>query len=152
VEVEGQYLDEIRDESVGQPDPVALTTDIVSAYVSNNRVPPAEMPALLSSVHAAIAGLGSAPASAEPERDRPTAAQIRRSIKPDALISFIDGKPYKTLKRHLSGHAMTIEGYRARFGLPRDYPTTAPSYSAQCSALAKSAGLGQQRRKSAQGR
>ncbi|MHB2208383.1 Ros/MucR family transcriptional regulator [Methylobacterium sp. CM6257] len=140
--MEGQYLDEIRDEGVGQPDLVALTTDIVSAYVSNNRVPPAEMPALLSSVHVAIAGLGSAPASAEPERDRPTAAQIRRSIKPDALISFIDGKPYKALKRHLTKHGMTIEEYRERYGLPRDYPSTAANYSAQRSELAQKLGLG----------
>ena len=69
----------------------------------------------------------------------PRPAQIRKSITPDALISFIDGKPYKTLKRHLTGNGMTIEQYRERFGLPRDYPSTAASYSAQRSALAKSA-------------
>ncbi|MHB2206518.1 Ros/MucR family transcriptional regulator [Methylobacterium sp. CM6257] len=110
------------------------------------------MPALISSVYSALSGLGQSGASGAPAVEKLTPAQIRKSITPDALISFMNGRPYKTLKRHLSGHAMTIEGYRARFGLPRDYPTTAPSYSAQCSALAKSAGLGQQRRKSAQGR
>ena len=107
------------------------------------------MPALLSSVHAAVAGLSSPPASVEPGPEKPTPAQIRKSIKPDALISFIDGKPYKTLKRHLTGNGMTIEQYRDRYGLPRDYPSTAASYSEQRSALAKSLGLGQQRKKAA---
>lgn len=128
---------------------VELTTDIVAAYVSNNSVPVAELPALLSSVHAAIAGLNGASASSEPKAEKLTPAQIRKSITPDALISFIDGKPYKTLKRHLTGAGMTIEEYRERFGLPRDYPTTAANYSAQRSALARSAGLGQQRRNAA---
>jgi predicted transcriptional regulator len=143
-----QIMDPSQVRREDQVDLVALTADIVSAYVSNNRVPPAEMPALLSSVHAAVAGLGSAPAvDAGPEK--PTPAQIRKSIKPDGLISFIDGKSYKTLKRHLTGNGMTIEQYRERFGLPRDYPSTAASYSEQRSALAKSLGLGQQRRKAA---
>ncbi|MGH1574763.1 MucR family transcriptional regulator [Methylobacterium sp. P31] len=142
MDVEGQHLDEVRNLSDGQPDLVTLTVDIVSAYVSNNRVPPAEMPALLSSVHAAVAGLNMAPASAEPEREKPTAAQIRKSIRPDALISFIDGKPYKTLKRHLTKHSLTLDEYRERYSLPRDYPSTAASYSAQRSELAQRLGLG----------
>ena len=70
-------------------------------------------------------------------------------MTPDALISFIDGKPYKTLKRHLSRNGLTIEQYRERFGLPRDYPSTAASYSAQRSELARALGLGQQRRNAA---
>ncbi|MGU3663546.1 MucR family transcriptional regulator [Methylobacterium sp. A49B] len=131
-------------------DLVARTADIVSAYVSNNRVPPAEMPALLSSVHAAIVGLSSPPVAADVGPEKPTPAQIRKSIKPDGLISFIDGKPYKTLKRHLTGNGLTMDQYRERYGLPRDYPSTAASYSEQRSALAKSLGLGQQRRKSAE--
>ncbi|WP_313902095.1 MucR family transcriptional regulator [Methylobacterium sp. E-046] len=143
-------LDEGSDQSEGQSDLVALTADIVSAYVSNNRVPPAEMAGLLSSVHAAITGLGSSPAVVEPRPAKPTPAQIRKSITPDALISFLDGKPYKTLKRHLTGNGMTIDEYRERYGLPRDYPAVAASYSESRSALAKSLGLGQQRRKSAE--
>ncbi|MGH1590179.1 MucR family transcriptional regulator [Methylobacterium phyllosphaerae] len=128
---------------------VELTTDIVSAYVSNNSVRPADLPALLAEVHTAIAGLISTPSSAEPKVEKPTPAQIRKSISPDALISFLDGRPYKTLKRHLSGNGMTIEEYRERFGLPRDYPSTAANYSAQRSELARALGLGQQRRNSA---
>jgi len=126
-----------------------LTADIVSAYVSNNSVPVAELPTLLSGVHAAIAGLNSAPSSAEPKVEKLTPGQIRKSITPDALISFLDGKPYKTLKRHLSGHGLTIEQYRERFGLPRDYPSTAASYSEQRSKLALALGLGNQRRAAA---
>ena len=126
-----------------------LTSDVVAAYVTKNSVRPADLPALLADVHAAIAGLNSAPASAEPKVERPTPSQIRKSITPDALISFIDGKPYKTLKRHLTGNGLTIDEYRERFGLPRDYPTTAASYSEQRSKLALALGLGQQRRNAA---
>ncbi len=68
-------------------------------------------------------------------------------MKPDALISFIDGKPYKTLRRHLTAHGLSMEEYRARYGLPNDYPSVSANYSAARSALAKGIGLGQQRRK-----
>ena len=130
-------------------DVIDLTANIVAAYVSNNSVRPADLPALLSEVHAAIAGLNGHAASAEPNVEKPTPAQIRKSITPNALISFIDGKPYKTLKRHLNGAGLSIEEYRERFGLPRDYPSTSANYSAQRSALAKAAGLGNQRRNAA---
>ena len=126
-----------------------MTANLVAAYVSNNNVPVSELPALIASVHATLAGLGNE-AVAEPTRpEKPTAAQIKKSISPDALISFIDGKPYKTLKRHLTGNGVTMEEYRARYGLPSDYPSTAANYSAQRSALAHSFGLGQKRRKTA---
>jgi len=128
-------------------DYVELTAAIVSAYVSNNPVRPADMAELLRSVHASIAGLGQGAAAEARVVEKLTPGQIRKSVTPDALISFLDGKPYKTLKRHLSGNGMTIEEYRERFGLPRDYPSTAASYSAQRSELAKSLGLGQLRRK-----
>ncbi|GJE15152.1 MucR family transcriptional regulator [Methylobacterium longum] len=130
-------------------DYVQFAADIVSAYVSNNPVRPADIAELLRSVHASIARLGQGAAAEARVVEKLTAAQIRKSVTPDALISFLDGKPYKTLKRHLSGNGMTIEEYRERFGLPRDYPSTAASYSAQRSELAKSLGLGQLRRKAA---
>ncbi|AWN43253.1 MucR family transcriptional regulator [Methylobacterium durans] len=124
-----------------------LAADIVSAFVSNNSLPVAELPALISGVYAALTGLGSEKQAAETEAaPRPTPAQVRKSITPDALVSFIDGKPYKTLKRHLSTHGLDIHAYRQRYGLPGDYPSTAANYSAQRSQLAKSLGLGQQRR------
>ena len=80
---------------------------------------------------------------------KPTPSQIRKSVTPDALISFVDGKPYKTLKRHLNGVGMTIEQYRERYSLPRDYPSTAASYSEARSKLAHSFGLGQKRKNAA---
>ncbi|MGH1572828.1 MucR family transcriptional regulator [Methylobacterium sp. P31] len=126
-----------------------MTAGLVSAYVANNPVPVSELATLIASTHAALSGLGHGAATKAPATQKLTPAQIRKSVTPGALISFIDGKPYKTLKRHLNRHGMTIEEYRARYGLPRDYPSTAASYSEQRSALAKSLGLGNQRRKAA---
>ncbi|MCJ2102694.1 MucR family transcriptional regulator [Methylobacterium sp. E-046] len=128
---------------------IEITTNIVAAYVSNNSVRPADMPTLLADVHAAIVGLNGAPDSAEPKVEKLTAAQVRKSIKPDGLISFIDGKPYKTLKRHLTGNGLTPTEYRERFGLPVDYPMTSASYSAMRAEFARSTGLGQNRQKAA---
>jgi predicted transcriptional regulator len=129
-----------------QIDFVELTADIVSAYVANNSVPVPDLPTLLSGVHAALTGLGQSTAPVEPDFKKATPAQIKKSITPDALISFIDGKPYKTLKRHLTGNGMTIEQYRQRYGLPPDYPTTASNYSAMRAEFARNAGLGHKRR------
>lgn len=107
-----------------------------------------ELPALLQVAHGALTAITCAPAPDEPSAagyssvDRKTPAEIKASITPDALISFLDGKSYKTLKRHLTTHGLDFDGYRQRFGLPADYPTVAASYSAQRSDLAKSLGLG----------
>ena len=78
-----------------------------------------------------------------PQVDRPTAAQIKKSIRPEALISFEDGKPYRTLKRHLTRLGMTPAEYREKWGLASDYPMVAPDYSARRSELAKQLGFGQ---------
>jgi len=129
-------------------DPIQLAADIVAAYVANNSVPVASLGELITNVHNAVAGLGQA--SGQPSADaveKATPAQIRKSITPDALISFEDGKPYKTLRRHLTIRGLTPEAYRAKHGLPADYPMTSAAYSAQRSELARSLGLGQQRRK-----
>jgi predicted transcriptional regulator len=135
-----------------QIDFVELTADIVSAYVANNSVPVPDLPTLLSGVHAALTGLGQTSAPVEPEFKKASPAQIKKSVTPDALISFIDGKPYKTLKRHLTGNGMTIEQYRQRYGLPPDYPTTASNYSAMRAEFARNAGLGHKRKGPAQKR
>lgn len=123
---------------------ITLTAGIVAAYVSNNTVALSELPALIKGVHDALASTSAPlqPAHAEPAV-KATAAQIRKSITPDALISFVDGKPYKTLRRHLSTHGFTVDSYKAQFGLPSDYPTVAPLYSQARSAMAKALGLGQ---------
>ena len=128
---------------------IKLTAGVVAAYVGNNRLAVADLPVLVSSIYEAFSGAG-APAPALAVADMPvklTAGQIRKSITPDALISFIDGKPYKTLKRHLNTHGLTVEAYKTKFGLPADYPTTAPAYSEARSAMAKALGLGQGGRK-----
>jgi predicted transcriptional regulator len=123
---------------------IGIVSDIVASYVCNNSVPPAEMPNLINSVYKALAAIDAPVAiteTASPSQ-KPTAGQIRKSITPSALISFIDGQPYKMLKRHLTTHGTTPDEYRATFGLPKDYPMTSSEYSQTRSGLAKAAGLG----------
>ena len=127
-----------------QFDAIDLTAEVVAAYVANNPISPSELPRLLTAVHAALLGLktGNSAPPAEPEAEKATPAQIRKSITPDALISFIDGKPYKTLKRHLGKHGLDPHAYRQRYGLPNDYPMVTSGYAKQRSDLAKALGLG----------
>ena len=123
------------------------SASIVSAYVGRNNVAASDIPGLIRTVHDTLGGLGADPAPVAPIIAKATSAQIRKSITPDALLSFEDGKPYKTLKRHLTTHGMTVAEYKAKWGLPNDYPTTAPAYSEARSAMAKALGLGQGGRK-----
>jgi predicted transcriptional regulator len=119
-----------------------LTASIVASYVESNKIAAADLASLIQSTFTALSEAGR-PAIAETEAiAKPTAAQIRKSITPDALISFIDGKPYRMLKRHLTTHGLTAKAYQERYGLPSEYPMTAPSYSAARSALATKMGLG----------
>ncbi|MGU3536648.1 MucR family transcriptional regulator [Methylobacterium sp. A54F] len=126
------------------PELIALAGDIVAAYVSNNSVPVADLPALIGSVHSALMtiSVGGVTATAPEEVEKPTPAQVRKSVSPDGIISFIDGKAYKTLKRHLASHGLDPVSYRQRYGLAADYPMVASNYAAQRSALAKQIGLG----------
>lgn len=126
---------------------IELTAEIVANYVANNVTPVSELPALIRATHDALAGIGAPPAPTVEAVSKATPAQIRKSITPEALISFEDGKPYKTLKRHLTTHGMTVAEYKAKWGLPNDYPTTAPAYSEARSKMAKALGLGQGGRK-----
>lgn len=126
---------------------IGLVADIVSAYVSNNSVPTADLPGLIATTHAAIATLGAPPTPVAEERPTP-AISVKKSITPEFLICLEDGKKFKSLKRHLrTAYDMTPEDYRARWGLPPDYPMVAPAYAEARSTLAKKMGLGQQRRK-----
>ena len=120
---------------------ITLASDIVAAYVRRQPLPATELPGLINTVHAALEGLGR-----PKEPAKRLAAEVRRSIDGDRLVSFIDGKRYGSLTRHLRGHGLTPEVYRTRFGLPADYPMIAPGYAARRSELAKASGLGQQRR------
>lgn len=118
-----------------------LTAHIVSAYVEKNRIPASELPALVASVSASVAGLGgAAPVAVE----APTpAVNPKKSVHEDHIVCLEDGKKFKSLKRHLgSEHGMTPDEYRARWGLSGDYPMVAPGYAAARSELAKKMGLG----------
>ena len=121
-----------------------LTATVVGAFVGHNTVAVTDLSALIKSTYAALAGIQSVDTVEETEEvEKPTLARIKKSITPDGLVSFLDGKSYKTLKRHLGTHGLTIKEYKDRFGLPAAYPSVAPNYSAARSAIAKSLGLGQ---------
>ncbi len=123
----------------------ALAANIVSAYVSNNSVPVGDLPGLIASVHASLERV-TAPPAPEPAKPEPI-IPIRKTVTPDHIISLEDGRPYKTLKRHLAGRGLTPEEYKRKWGLPVDYPMVAANYAAQRSQLAKDSGLGASRRK-----
>src|ERR687894_3203299 len=108
------------DETAGTPDFTALTAEVVSAYVANNSLRPADIPDLIESVHRALQGL-SAPPKAEPEKREPPVS-IRKSITPDFLISLEDGSRYKSLKRHLKGRGLTPEQYREKWACRATIP------------------------------
>jgi predicted transcriptional regulator len=127
-------------------DYIDMTVDIVSAYVTKNSVRPADLGELIASVHHTLKGLSGLAAPTVEKIEKPTPAQIKKSISPDALTSFEDGKAYKSLRRHLASRGLTPEAYRAKHGLPVDYPMTCTSYSAQRSELARITGLGSNRK------
>lgn len=122
----------------------AMTAEIVMAFVSNNTLAANDVPGLIASVHASIAGLDN-PKPVEPERPEP-AVSIRASVKHDHIVCLEDGKKLKMLKRHLATHYnLTPDQYRARWGLPADYPMVAPGYTEVRRNLAKSIGLGRKK-------
>ncbi|MBE2994251.1 MucR family transcriptional regulator [Sphingomonas sp. CFBP 13603] len=127
---------------------VELAAELTAAWLANpnTRTSADDVPAFLISMHAAVAQLSgtAAPATAEePMQTFEPAVTARKSLSsPDHIISMIDGKPYKTLRRHLSTNGLTPEEYRARYNLKSDYPMVAPSYSEARRTMAKSIGLG----------
>ncbi|MCK5930536.1 transcriptional regulator, MucR family [Fulvimarina manganoxydans] len=124
-----------------------LTAEVVAAYVSNNSLPVAELPALISDVYSAL-GRTSAPAQ-QPQAEKPKpAVPVKKSVTDDYIICLEDGKKFKSLKRHLMTHYnLTPEEYREKWDLPADYPMVAPNYAAARSRLAKQMGLGHKRRR-----
>jgi len=136
-------------ESTTSPNYIELCADIVSAYVSNNSVPTTDLPSLLNSVYAALTKTAQGQQE-EPKTELVPAVPVRKSVTPDAIICLEDGKSFKSLKRHLrTTYDMTPEQYRAKWSLPADYPMVAPNYAKARSDLAKTMGLGQQRKKGA---
>src|SRR3954470_8079426 len=129
------------------PNYIALAAEIVSAFVSHNSVPAAELPALIGAVHDALTKVVSGAVQRAPEEPKEPAVPIKRSVQPDYVICLEDGKRFKSLKRHLrTVYDLTPDQYRVKWGLPADYPMTAPNYAAARSEMAKSMGLGQKRR------
>ena len=121
-------------------DLMGLTADIVAAFVQNNPVPVAGLPDLISSVNAALSNLVQ-PAVVEQPPQKP-AVNPKKSVFPDHIVSLEDGRKFKSMKRYLAVRGMTPAEYRAKWGLPKDYPMVAPNYAAQRSEMAKSFGLG----------
>lgn len=126
---------------------IELAAEIVAAYVAHNNLPAQDLPRLIDAVFTALRGLGTEAPQEAAAGPLLTPAQIRKSITANAIVSFEDGKPYKMLRRHLAVLGLTPEAYRAKWGLPVDYPMVAASYSAKRAALAKSIGLGKGRPK-----
>ena len=125
---------------------VGLAAKIVSAFVANNSLPKADLPTLIGEVHAAFLRLSGEPAPvAEPEVLTPAVAP-KKSVTKDSIACLECGQKFKSLKRHLrTQHNLSPEHYRAKWGLPSDYPMVAPAYATTRSALAKKMGLGQRR-------
>ncbi len=129
-------------EEVSQAEVLRMTAAVVSAYVRNNPVATSEVTGLIGAVHGSLTDLNRG--TVEPEAPTP-AVPVNRSIQPDHLVCLEDGRKLKMLKRHLrTTYGMSPEEYRAKWGLPADYPMVAPNYAKQRSAFAKQIGLGTQ--------
>jgi predicted transcriptional regulator len=121
---------------------VALTRDIVAAYVANNSVPRTNLAELIVDVHTTLERLRDGKAG-EPEKKRTPSVPIKRSVLPDYIICLEDGKKFKSLKRHLiTRYGLTPDEYRAKWDLPANYPMVAPAFAAARSELARNMGLG----------
>jgi predicted transcriptional regulator len=128
---------------------IVLTADIVSAYVSNNTVSSAEIPALISQVYSALMRVSNGAAVGAPAEPLQPAVPIKRSITPEYLVCLEDGKKFKSLKRRVrTQHRMTPDQYCAKWSLPANYPMVAPNYAAARSQLTTQMGLGQHWRRS----
>lgn len=132
----------------GAADLLSLTADIVVAFLANNKLDPVAVPGVISATHAALVQLTAQQVEviSEPALVKPNRAAIRKSVTEEGIVSFLDGKTYKTLKRHLRVRGYSPDSYREEFGLPADYPIVAPEYSAVRSARAKEIGLGVKRK------
>ena len=128
-----------------------ITTEIVSAYVAKNHLRPDELVVLLKDVHRKLGELATGKAEPHAEVKPEPRVPIKKTVTPGYLISLEDGRQYKTLRRHLSKRGMTPDEYRAKWGLPVDYPMVAKDYAERRSALARSIGLGSKRVKAEQG-
>ena len=133
---------ETAEPKVAEEELLRMTADVVAAYVSNNTLPTAQLGEVINAVYNSLKSLEGQSAEPQPEPLKPAVA-IRKSVTPDYLICLEDGKKLKMLKRHLrSTYSMTPDEYRAKWGLPAEYPMVAPNYAEQRSQFAKKIGLG----------
>src|SRR4051794_6859688 len=135
-------------EQPNTPNYIELAADLVSAFVSNNPVPAAELPTLIGAVHAALTKVANGTSEPAVEAPKAPAVSVKKSVQPDYIVCLEDGKRFKSLKRHLrTVYDLTPDQYRVKWGLSADYPMTAPNYAAARSELAKQLGLGARRKK-----
>jgi predicted transcriptional regulator len=119
-----------------------LSSEIVAAYVSNNPVPVSDLPGMIKSVHATLGSLAGATPVDILTNQKP-AVPVKKSVHPEYIVCLEDGKKLKMLKRYLrSRYGLSPDDYRAKWGLPAEYPMVAPNYAAQRSEFAKKIGLG----------
>lgn len=124
-------------------DLLKLTSDIVAAYVAKNPTAAGDLPAVIRSVHATLSNLSGTPSVADPATSQRPAVPIKKSITPEYLVCLEDGKKLKMLKRYIrSRYGLSPDQYRAKWGLPQDYPMVASNYAAVRSEFAKKIGLG----------
>jgi predicted transcriptional regulator len=117
-----------------------MTSEVAAAYVSNNSLAAAQLPEVIRTIHASLAGLQPGAGASEPLTP---AVPVKKSVHDDYIVCLEDGKKLKMLKRHLrTAYGLTPEEYRQKWGLAADYPMVAPNYAAQRSAFAKKIGLG----------
>lgn len=130
----------MQDEAYPQPDATAIMTRIVAAYVTHNPLPRSELPRFIETVYRELAGVysRSKTQAVAPRLSLP----VRKSITPDYLISYEDGQQYRSLTRHLTSRGLTPDAYRAKWGLPSDYPMEAPSLSRRRAEVARLFGRG----------
>ena len=129
-------------EKLSQNELLSLTTEIVASHLSNNTVAVSDIPQLIKLVYSTLATQGVEEEKEQPEKLMP-AVPVKKSVMPEYIICLEDGKKLKMLRRHLMTHyGMTPDDYRAKWGLPADYPMVAPNYAEKRRALAKEIGLG----------
>ena len=136
---------EENDKTVASNYLLRMSVEIVSAYVSNNSIAATQVPDVINTVYGALNSINSQTVFERSESQKP-AVSVRRSVNPAYIICLEDGKKLKMLKRHLrAAYGMSPDEYRAKWGLPSDYPMVAPNYALQRSAFAKKIGLGRKK-------
>lgn len=130
------------EDTISRDETLRLAAEIVAAYVAQNSLPSSELPDLIHTVFTALTSSGNGAVQHAPEAAKP-AVPVKKSIMPDYIICLEDGKKLKMLKRHLrTNYNMTPDEYKAKWGLPQDYPMVCPNYAEQRSQFAKKIGLG----------